>query len=238
MKVQNIIIIALVISFAGCKKEVIDNTQPPTTIIVNDSSDLESGDCIEYTQYLGQNIIQNGSFEEGHNLGNNQWNVFDHVGAWYADTTYNDAGIEIQKGQNIGDLAPSDGDSKLEFDAHNKNGYSASDVEVYQVVDTDDAEDYILTFDYSPRIAGNEKTNAAEVYFDGNLVASLNSEVKGWQKYTLIVKGAGNATRLSFKGYIDNDTVGGYLDNIKLKKLMDNAEGATESIVAKSCVLE
>lgn len=230
------------ILLAGCesRNETIVNSPLGNTAIEDTAGLIDGGNenanCTDFTQYLGANIIVNGSFEEGHNLGNNQWDVFDQVGAWYADTTYSDAGIEIQTGQTIGGLAPSDGNSKLEFDAHNKNGFSASDVEVYQTMDTDIADDYILTFDYSPRVQGDEQTNAAEVFWDGDLIATLNSEVKGWQKYTLIVKGAGNVTRLSFKGYVDNNTLGGYLDNVTLTKLLDSSEGSSTSIEVTTCI--
>ncbi len=228
--------------FAGCKKDVetvfVASPSAPLSGETPILGDDETAACSDTIVYLGSDLIVNGSFEEGHDLGNNQWGVFDQVGAWYADLTSSDAGIEIQTGQTIGGLAPSDGNSKLEFDAHNKNGFSASDVEVYQTLDTDAAEDYILSFDYSPRVQGNESTNAADVYWDGNLIASLNSEVKGWQTYTLVVRGAGAGTRLSFKGFVDGDTLGGYLDNVKVKQLKPDEEGASESVVVRSCIFE
>jgi hypothetical protein len=187
------------------------------------------------TVYLSSNKVINGSFEEGHNLGNNKWNVFASLGAWQVDTTYNDAGIEVQNGQSIGGLAPSEGDAKIEFDAHARNGFTATDVEIFQEIDTDAASDYVLTFDYSPRIKNNVTTNKAEVYWDGQLVATLNAEVVGWQKYTLRLKGAGDMTRLSFKAYTDSDTVGGYLDNVVLNEIVEDEESADFSIEYRSC---
>lgn len=241
MKIQSLVLILLITLFTSCKKDIetvfVDSPSAPLsgdTPVIGD----ENSTCSDTLIYLGSDLIVNGSFEEGHTLGDNQWGVFNQVGAWYADLSSSDAGIEIQTGQTIGGLAPSDGNSKLEFDAHNKNGFSASDVEVYQTLDTDSAEDYILSFDYSPRVQGNETTNAADVYWDGNLIASLNSEVKGWQTYTLVVRGGGVGTRLSFKGFVDGDTLGGFLDNVKVKQLKADAEGASESVVVRSCLFE
>lgn len=239
MKIQNLALALILLVLVGCGSDAgsIGITPVDST---NGEQSLGSGDgsCGDQVQHLGANIVLNGSFEEGHNLGNNRWNVFEEVGAWKADLTYNDAGIEIQNGQSIGGLAPSDGDAKLEFDAHNRNGFTASDVEVYQEIDTDASVDYVLTFDYSPRVEGNTDTNKAEVYWDGNLIATLNAEVKGWQTYTIVVSGVGAATRLSFQGHIDNDTVGGYLDNVKLKPILEDEVGSTGTMVFTSCLVQ
>ncbi|MGB0455171.1 MAG: hypothetical protein ACPGJV_15795 [Bacteriovoracaceae bacterium] len=241
---QRISIISLfaLFIFIGCesRNETITNVSPNSDnqndgTVVTTSANDSGENCIETTEYLSANLISNGSFEEGHSLSDNSWSVFSSLGAWQIDTTYNDAGIEIQRGHNIGGLAPSHGDSKLEFDAHDKNGFSASDVAVYQEVDTDAASDYLITFDYSPRISGNKVTNAAEVYWDGELIGTLNAEVKGWQRYTFIVSGAGLGARLAFKGYVDNNTVGGYLDDVSMVEILDDETGADSSIVVRSC---
>jgi hypothetical protein len=245
MKLKTLTLCLVLLIFVGCESR--NQTDGETTPSNNNQSDngpisADEGDdnnnnnCTTFTQHLSADLISNGSFEEGHSLGNNQWNVFPSLGAWYADTTYNDAGIEIQRGDTIGGLAPSDRESKLEFDAHERNGFTASDVAVYQDVDTNESEEYILYFDYSPRVGGNTETNAAEVFWDGQLIASLNSEVIGWQTYTLRVTGAGAATRLKFKGHIDNNTTGGYLDNVHLKKIVSNEEDSAESITILQCV--
>ncbi|OUR95871.1 hypothetical protein A9Q84_15340 [Halobacteriovorax marinus] len=248
MKTKSLVLCLLITLFVGCetRNETIgavtetENSSDTTVVEPVEPTDppaeTPAQNCTTYSAYLGADLILNGSFEEGHSLGNNRWGVFPSVGAWHADTTYNDAGIEIQTGQSIGGIAPSDGDSKLEFDAHARNGFTASDVAVYQDIDTDAAGDYILYFDYSPRVGGNTETNGAEVFFDGQLIATLNAEVVGWQTYALRVSGAGDATRVSFKGYIDNNTVGGYLDNVHLKKIVDNEEDANETVSYTSCV--
>ena len=68
----------------------------------------------------------NGSFEDGHSLGNNQWNTFAVLPGWIAEESA-DAPIEIQNGDSIGGIAASHGSAKLELDSHhNRNGFSQS----------------------------------------------------------------------------------------------------------------
>lgn len=239
------ILFVFILVTTGCKSK--NQTTGDLTSLTNNSEVTDEdtrnvtllppeNNCTDlHTVYLGETLIENGSFEEGHNLGNNKWGVYESLGAWQVDRTYNDAGMEIQNGQTIGELAPYDGDAKLEFDAHGRNGFTASDVDVYQEIDTDAGSDYLISFYYSPRVSGNQTTNKAEVFWDGQLVATLNSEVKGWQKYTLVLSGAGADTRLSFKGYIDGDTVGGYLDNVSVQEVLAGEENAYQIIQYRSC---
>jgi hypothetical protein len=87
-------------------------------------------------------------------------------------------------------------------------------------------------------VKNNNTTNKAEVYWDGQLVATLNATVVGWQKYTLRLKGAGDMTRLTFKAYIDSDTYGAYLDNVTLNEVLPDELGAELSIEYRACQSE
>ena len=64
------------------------------------SDDYDAQNCGENCY---QNLITNGSFEEGHGLGNKGWNVYASIPGWTAITEISDAPIEIQNG-NIGGL--------------------------------------------------------------------------------------------------------------------------------------
>jgi len=171
-----------------------------------------------------EEILINGSFELGHGLGNNQWGVFESIDGWYAQTYDVDAPIEIQNGQNIGGLAPSDGDSKLELDSHNRNGYSASDAFVTQDIPTERGIIYSLSFDYAPRVSNNVETNRVEVYFNNQLIANLNGINKQWRNYRINVVGMGDDDKLSFRAIADNDTLGGYIDNVSLTEVCPEEE--------------
>jgi hypothetical protein len=162
-------------------------------------------------------LIVNGSFEEGHGLGNNKWNVFSELPGWKADLAAIDAPIEIQNGDNIGGMPASDGTAKLELDSHNKNGFTRSDAHVYQEVQTTSGAKYKLKVDYSPRVNNCNNSCVVEVYWDETLVATLDDPVKGWKSYEFELDGTGETSRLEFRAYEDNNTTGGYIDNVSMK---------------------
>ena len=159
----------------------------------------------------------NGSFEEGHTLGNNKWGLFSNLEGWYAMTEVRNAAIEIQNGDQIGGLAASDGSSKLELDAHVKDGYTMSDAMVAQVVELPRTGLYKLSFNYSPRVKGKMATNKITVKWNGRKVAKLKGKTVGWRRVTVYVAGKKNfANKILFKGKKDQDTLGGFIDNVKL----------------------
>jgi hypothetical protein len=200
------------------------------SFVEGDSSDIEFADeqndddrtddnNEEDIACLENELIINGSFEEGHGLGTNQWGLFEYLPGWYANTIKRNAAIEVQNGPNIGGISASDGTAKVELDAHDKDGYSSSDVVVVQDIVTNSNELYILSFDYSARVANNKKTNRARVLWNGKKVANLNNNSVGWKSYSIQVKSISEIQRLEFIGKQDSDTVGGYIDNISLKKV-------------------
>jgi len=166
-------------------------------------------------------LLINGSFEDGHNLGNNKWGVFLDLPGWSAEIDIVDAPIEIQNGNNIGGIAASDGTSKMELDSHNKNGYTESDALVSQILTTTEDKVYSVKFDYSARVNNNAGTNRVEVYWNNNRIASLNSSNVGWETYTLNVVGIDLESKLSFRAVGDNDTLGGYIDNVSVQEICE-----------------
>ncbi len=166
-----------------------------------------------------KNIIINGSFEEGHGLGNNQWGVYASIPGWFADTSYVDAPIEIQNGDNIGGIKAAHGSAKLELDSHNKDGYTKSDSRVTQIVDTVVGAKYKLKFKFAPRIPNSEETNRVNVFYNGNLVASVTGTQTKWKQYKIEVTGTGPQSELSFAAVEDNDTLGGYIDKVRMKRI-------------------
>lgn len=191
-------------------------------LLYTDGSLIEDGSIriIEdtYTCYSTE-LLLNGSFEEGHDLGNNKWGVFDAIFGWYADLSIVNAPIEIQNGQRIGSIAPSHGDAKLELDSHKKSGYTANDAVVVQDVSTDEGVIYNLSFDYSVRISNNIHTNVVEVYWNGSKIAHLNNNKKGWESFNISVVGVDGFSRLEFRAKEDNNSYGGYIDNVSLKEV-------------------
>ncbi len=161
------------------------------------------------------NLISNGSFEEGHSLTGKSWGVYAEVGAWKAHTEEINAPIEVQTG-NIGGLFPSNGQSKIELDSHDKAGFTASDAHVYQDIETTEDSYYLLGFDYAPRVETDSTTSDVEVYYDGELLTTLHGDKREWTHYEFLVQSSSYLTRLEFRAILDNDTLGGYIDNVTL----------------------
>lgn len=165
------------------------------------------------------NLIVNGSFEEGHGLGNRNWSTYGEgqIPGWNPDLDASNAPIEIQNG-NLGGIRAQHGTAKLELDSHARGSFSESNAHVYQDVDTNPGEIYELTFQYAPRPRdGGNGSSDAEVWWNGEKVATLTDETSGWREITLNVKGGdADVTRLEFRAVGKENTLGGYIDNISL----------------------
>lgn len=165
------------------------------------------------------NLIVNGSFEEGHGLGNRNWNTYGEgrIPGWNPDLDASNAPIEIQNG-NLGGIRAQDGTAKLELDSHARGSFTQSNAHVYQDVDTDPGQSYELTFHYAPRPRdGGSGSSDAEVWWNGEKVATLTDETPGWREITLNVKGGeADVTRLEFRAAGKENTLGGYIDNVSL----------------------
>ncbi len=165
------------------------------------------------------NLIVNGSFEEGHGLGSRNWNTYGEgrIPGWNPDLDASNAPIEIQNG-NLGGIRAQHGAAKLELDSHARGSFSESNAHVYQDVDTKAGETYELTFQYAPRPRdGGSGSSDAEVWWNGEKVATLTDETSGWREISLNVKGGdADVTRLEFRAVGKENTLGGYIDNISL----------------------
>ena len=166
---------------------------------------------------LKENLVINGSFEEGHGLLNRQWGVFSEILGWKADLESVDAPMEIQVG-NIGGLVPSNKQAKLELDSHNRNGYTQSDAHIYQDINLEIGEYYVVEFDYAPRVETGTQSSDVEFYFGGDLIETLHGEKKEWNHYRYLIQADSDVMRLEFRAIIDNDTLGGYIDDVRVYK--------------------
>ena len=166
---------------------------------------------------LNENLVINGSFEEGHDLEDKQWGVFSEITGWKADLNSVDAPIEIQVG-NIGGLVPSNKQAKLELDSHDRDGYTQSDAHIYQDINLVEGEYYIVEFDYAPRIEEETTSSDVEVYFGDELLETVHGEKKEWNHYRYLIQANSEIMRLEFRAIIDDDTLGGYIDDVRVYK--------------------
>jgi len=148
--------------------------------------------------------------------------------------TLNDAGIEIQRG-DVGGASPSDGTHKAELDAHDLAGGSANTLTVLSTQLYVPAAPFVMSFDYQPRpgavvdssmtvtlgsvvvaISANAQ-GVVSISAPGGVTASATPAANGWSTISLSF---GNVTpglnTLSFAGTGTPNTVGAYIDNIRM----------------------
>ncbi len=166
------------------------------------------------------NLVSNGSFEE-FDLDQGRWRGFnnDPSGSWT-----DSHGIEIW--DQFGGTKASDGDQLMELD-HGHGVDSTS-----QVIQTVDGQLYDLGLDLRERLAGG--TDTVEVYWNGNLVAELDSQSSDWETFQLQVVGTGQDTLELREPEVQNDSYGALIDNITLTAAMQTvAENVTGAVVGK-----
>lgn len=155
--------------------------------------------------FAATNIVSNGSFEDP-SLGFGTWSVYPSITGW---TTTSGSGIEIQN-HAAGD--PSDGDQLVELDSFSNSGMK-------QTLNTASGYIYTISFDYSPRPGVSASSNGIDVYWDGNLIASITADGGPntiWTTYPYPVTATGSSTDLEFVATGTNDSLGGYLDSVSL----------------------
>jgi len=204
--------------------EDIDEGDELTIEGVTDPSDIFDDDFI--LNLPGDNRITNGSFEDldgadlnrGHG---SSWATYDSLPGWMVDLGEANAPIELQFG-GTGGIGAQDGNTKMELDSHREGtndegaAYTSSISHVYQDVSTTAGEMLTVSFWYSPRSTRGNATNEVTVVWDGEVIATLDGNVRGWQQFSFEVEANGDeeVTRLEFQGSEGSSTVGGYIDNV------------------------
>ena len=183
--------------------------------------DANSGSTKETTttRSLGDNVVVNGSFEK-HNLGENTWGLREEIEGFKST---NDKPIELQTG--VAGKA-SDGQTLVELDSTGNSGIS-------QEVKTEKGEKYQLSVDYSARPGVASESNTVEVYFNGKKIDTLNAEGRGksdtsFETKTYEVEATGDSSRLEFRAAGTSDSLGGYIDNVKLQKITVETKGGVD----------
>jgi len=150
------------------------------------------------------NLVANGSFEDTAAF-SGSWSLLNELSGWQRSANAN---FEIQTSAlNI--VTAQDGSKYIELD-------STANYSAFQTLATEEDHNYEVSFYYSARVNGNETTNKAEVYWDGELLDTLNATTKGWTKFTYTVKASSTATELKFVGTGASDSVGGFIDDVQV----------------------
>ncbi|MDP2635256.1 MULTISPECIES: DUF642 domain-containing protein [unclassified Pseudoalteromonas] len=150
------------------------------------------------------NLVVNGSFEDTAQV-SGTWSLFNKVPGWQRS---DNAKFEIQT--TALNIVPSqDGTQYIELD-------STANYSVFQTLETQPQQNYEISFYYSARRDGDETTNKAKVYWDGELLDTLNATSRGWQKFTYTVKANSNSSELKFVGAGKSDSYGAFIDDVKV----------------------
>jgi fibro-slime domain-containing protein/uncharacterized repeat protein (TIGR01451 family)/uncharacterized repeat protein (TIGR02543 family) len=184
------------------------------------------------------NLVSNGGFEAP--VVSGDWDIFpsgtsglDWSAAWTsADAaTYNSqdrpetANVELQKSEE--GWTPLEGLQYTELDSDWKGPSDSLDgepanVSLTQSISTESGANYILSFDYSPR--PGHADNQMQVLWNGSPVdatftadGSANSNTV-WTHKQYVVTGTGGSAVLEFKEIGTPDSLGMFLDNVKLVK--------------------
>lgn len=152
------------------------------------------------------NLVVNGSFENAPGLGLNSWTVYagSSLPGW---TSTSGAGIEVQSGV-AGQAA--DGHNLVELDSHNNSN-------MWQDIATVVGATYEWSFEYSARPNQPSKTTGISYYFGNNRAVNLAQKGKSdtnWLEVNGTFVADSAFTRVYFEATGDNDSLGGYIDNV------------------------
>lgn len=171
----------------------------------------------------GENLIQNGSFEDittparrgGH-----------HHHHHHHDRHAARGGAEVLGWQVADGPGPdvisspwrpaADGQRYIELDGSRARDTNSA---IYQDVPTTDGATFLLSFSYAAPPFSRAHSNGIEVLWDGEVIDVITADGgrgMDWQTFTYELKGAGDATRLEFRAVGTDDGRGGYIDNVSL----------------------
>ena len=157
-------------------------------------------------------LVVNGSFEEPV-LNNQSWSSFDSIVGWQRSF-----GPKIEIQNNVAG-SPHHGEQFCELDSHASTG-------LFQDLDTVPGQTYDLAFYFSARPGVHLSSNRMEVFWDGEVVATVEADGAGqsstqWQLYQYEVIATNETTRIEFRDVGQSDSLGSYLDAISVSRILD-----------------
>jgi hypothetical protein len=155
------------------------------------------------------NLVRHGSFERPR-IPVGSSHSFASIPGWHLAFG---PSVEIQN-HVAGD--PAVGDQFVELDSDASSG-------IYQRVPTAAHRLYQLQFSFSPRPGTSAAENVLVVRWRGRVVATISADARGlthtdWRLYALKVRGAGGTTRLEFDDGGASDSVGTYIDGVRVMR--------------------
>ena len=223
------------ILLGGLGHDIINGGAGDDVIASGEGNDFVVGDF--YTPKattFGENLVINGSFENNE-VEAGEWDVFTSIEGW---TTTTGSGIEIQElSDRFGDAA--DGTAWVELDSHNSDSNSG----MIQHIDTEVGKNYQVSFQYSPRPDVSADSNTIEVYWNGELIDTIDREggaTNSWQTFTYnVAAGDGDTTGLEFRASGHQECLGGFIDDVAVRQVYySNLDGtlASEAVTGNDVI--
>ncbi|MDX1430943.1 MAG: DUF642 domain-containing protein [Gammaproteobacteria bacterium] len=158
------------------------------------------------------NLIVNHSFEAHGSIRGDGQGTFLSIPGWRADAGIIEIHVDGFGGRS---LMAAEGIAHVELGGD-------GDRAIIQDVPTEPGARYELAFAYSPRIEkpGTDR-NDLEVHWDGERLATLSGERKGWQFHRFTVTASGALTELRFVGVGAREGKGAQLDEVRLFRAAD-----------------
>jgi hypothetical protein len=166
------------------------------------------------------NLIVNGGFEEPA-LSSGSWGVYSSILGW---TATSGSGIEIQ---NNAAGAPYQGAQHVELDSHYGTQTNSG---MAQTVATTAGLQYLLSFAYSPRPNVGSTSNGIELWIDSVLLDTFTAaggQATSWSIRNYAITGDGSTT-IEFRAIGTQDSLGGYLDDVRLVAAQQAPNGVPE----------
>lgn len=183
---------------------------------------------------IGDNLLQNGSFEEPVVEHQNLWDTFASVLGWMIEQVTDGDPSELELQRGFGGNEAADGKQYAELDAEDPNG---SSLRITQGVALEEGAEYELTWAFAPRPNTNASQNQLSVLLDNVEVAtsgpaSIDTPLtqSDWTvgSYTFVADSTSGEVAFEDAGVLQNDTFGTLLDDAILCKIADPVPGCTD----------
>lgn len=161
------------------------------------------------------NLVVNGSFETTPTaLGSGAWTIYSGLQGW---TVTAGNGVEVR---NNATGTAAHGSKFVELDTTMNSTISQA------FATLSGGSEYLLRFQYSPRIGVAPGSNAIAAYWNGVQIANVTGNggaAHAWNEYSFNVRATNGINRLSFAALGTSDSVGGSLDNVQLNAIPEPA---------------
>ncbi len=172
---------------------------------------------LSHAPALADNLVTNGGFEAPVVMNHGKWGIFDQISGWKATT-----GGKIELQRNAAGAAY-EGSTLLELDSHYYDK-KAPVLGLFQDIATKAGQQYSLSFAYSarPGVTGVGQNSFSVLFgdqFKESIDAGKGTSQTNWNIFKTTLTASSALTRLQFNYDGFRDTLGAYIDDVKLEAI-------------------